>query len=72
MMTLMNMIIAFKLRSSLRWIFFFMGISLIFATIYLRYHYVVDVLFGIVFAFLALWLEPKCYRLLLRYNLIKK
>ena len=72
MMTLMNMIIAFKLRSSLRWIFFFMGISLIFATIYLRYHYVVDVLFGIVFAFLALWLEPICYRFLLRYHLIKK
>lgn len=72
MMTLMNMILAFRYRSKLRWVFLIMGISLIIATVYLRYHYVVDVLAGIILAFAALGLESWIYSFLQSRNLIKK
>jgi membrane-associated phospholipid phosphatase len=58
MMTVMNIIIAFRLRSRLRWAFVVLGISLIFSTIYLRYHYFVDLLAGCILAFFVLWAEP--------------
>lgn len=72
MMTLMNMILAFRYRSTLRWVFLFLGLSLIIATVYLRYHYVVDVLAGIALAFLALILESKVHSFLKSRSLIKK
>ena len=72
MMTLMNMILAFRYRSKLRWVFLVMGISLIFATVYLRYHYVVDVLAGIILAFVALGLESLIYSILRSKQFIKK
>jgi membrane-associated phospholipid phosphatase len=72
MMTLMNMILAFRFRSKLRWVFLIMGCSLIFSTVYLRYHYVVDVIAGIILAFLALGLESRIHVFLTSKNLIKK
>jgi membrane-associated phospholipid phosphatase len=72
MMTLMNMILAFRFRSTLRWIFLIMGCSLIFSTIYLRYHYVVDVIAGILLAFMALGLESWIYTFLTSKQLVKK
>ena len=65
MMTVMNIIISFQLRSKQRWIFLVIGSCLIFSTVYLRYHYAVDVIAGIVFAFLVMWFEPKIWRKLL-------
>lgn len=47
MLTLVNMILAFQFRSRFRWMFAIIGTSLIISTVYLRYHYVVDVLVGI-------------------------
>jgi len=72
MMTLMNMILAFRYRSKLRWVFFVMGLSLMFATVYLRYHYVVDVLAGIILAFVALGLESSIYSILTSKEFVKK
>jgi|YNPMSStandDraft_1061717.scaffolds.fasta_scaffold00017_9 membrane-associated phospholipid phosphatase len=46
MMTLINITLAFKFKSRLRYVFLIFGSSLIFATIYLRYHYVVDLIAG--------------------------
>ncbi len=57
--TLTNMIIAFRYKSSFRWFVLLGGSGLIFATVYLRYHYVVDVIAGAVFALLTIYLEPK-------------
>lgn len=71
MMTLMNMILAFRFRSKLRWVFFVMGCSLIFSTIYLRYHYVVDVMAGIILALVALGLESWIHSFLRSKNLVK-
>ncbi len=59
MMTLMNIVLAFRYRSRLRYFFLIVGSSLIIATVYLRYHYVVDVLAGILCALLALWIAPR-------------
>jgi membrane-associated phospholipid phosphatase len=53
--TLLTMLLAFKYRSSLRWPITILGLSLIFSTIYLRYHYVVDVLAGVVLAMVVLY-----------------
>lgn len=62
MITLMNIILAFRYHSKLRWFFLIVGASLIFATVYLRYHYVVDVIAGIICALLALWSAPRLRR----------
>lgn len=66
MMTLLNVILAFRFRSRTRWFLLGAGSSLIVATVYLRYHYVVDLLAGALCALGVLWLEPRLYRLLLR------
>ncbi len=58
-MTLVNIILAFRFKSKWRWFFLIVGSSLIFATVYLRYHYVIDVLAGAAFALLSIKFEPK-------------
>lgn len=58
MITLATIFWAYRLNTKVRHIILIFGISLIFATIYLRYHYLVDIIAGIIFAALSLWLEP--------------
>ena len=48
------------------WPSFAYTLSIIFATVYLRYHYTVDVLAGIVVAVLLLVVTPEVYRTLKR------
>lgn len=59
MMTLISIIMAFKYNSKYKWLVAVIGTSLIIATVYLRYHYVVDVIAGIIFAMITIWIEPK-------------
>lgn len=66
MLTLVNIIMGFRNRSRLRWMFVLIGGSLIIATVYLRYHYVVDLIVGAVFAIVFLALEPACNRFLIK------
>jgi len=54
MLTLVNIFLAFRFRSRFRYVFAVIGGSLIVSTVYLRYHYVVDVLAGIILVFLLL------------------
>jgi membrane-associated phospholipid phosphatase len=56
--TLVNIMLAFRFNSKFKWVFFVLGFSLIFSTIYLRYHYLVDVLVGIILAFFTIIFEP--------------
>ncbi len=58
MMTLLNIILAFRFRSKLRYAFLIIGSGLIISTLYLRYHYGVDVIAGIGCALISLYLEP--------------
>lgn len=57
-LTLVNIILGFRFRSKFRWVFFLIGGSLIFSTVYLRYHYVVDLIVGALLAVVTLRLEP--------------
>lgn len=66
MMTLLTIILAWRCRSTLRVPVTIIGLSLIVATVYLRYHYVVDLIAGAVFAAAMLWLEPRLYVYLVR------
>lgn len=61
MLTLVNIMLAFRLRSRLRWLFVVIGGSLILATVYMRYHYVVDVIVGAILAVMCLPHERKVH-----------
>ncbi|MDA3843835.1 MAG: phosphatase PAP2 family protein [Candidatus Kapabacteria bacterium] len=58
MITLVNIFAAFAYRSKLRIPIAILGFSLIFGTVYLRYHYLVDVIAGIILAVAAYYIEP--------------
>ncbi|MBX3042971.1 MAG: phosphatase PAP2 family protein [Candidatus Kapabacteria bacterium] len=58
MITLVNVYFVFKNKSKFRIPIFIFSMSLIFATIYLRYHYVVDIIAGVIFAYISIKIEP--------------
>ena len=49
-------------RPTLFWLYFAYTLCIIFATVYLRYHYSVDVLAGVVAAVILIWMAPFIYR----------
>jgi membrane-associated phospholipid phosphatase len=57
MLTLVNIILAFRFGSKFRWIFAVIGGSLIISTVYLRYHYLIDVVVGILLVVMLLPME---------------
>ena len=63
MLSIINMFFAFKYRLKSKWLVGIFGISIIFATLYLRYHYFVDIIAGAIFAAASLLLEPRINKL---------
>ena len=61
-MTLIVLYFAHKYKLKSRYILYVAGTLLIFATVYLRYHYVVDVLAGALFTLFTVWTAPKIAR----------
>jgi len=59
LIALLNIIMAFRYNLKMKYLILFLGSGLIFATLYLRYHYLIDVIAGIGCTFLVLYLEPK-------------
>ncbi len=55
-MTLVTIYLAHKLRARFRFVIYPIGTLLIFATVYLRYHYVVDLIGGLLFMILTIYL----------------
>lgn len=55
MITLIVMYLSVKLRSRSRYFFIPVGTLLIFSTVYLWYHYVIDLIGGLVFAIVSMW-----------------
>ena len=53
--TLLTIILAFQFRAQTRWYIAILGSSLIFSTVYLRYHYVIDLVGGIIMAMITLY-----------------
>ena len=62
MLTITNIVLAFGNRSKLRWLFVVIGGSLVFSTVYLRYHYVVDVVVGALLVVVCMPLEAPVNR----------
>ncbi len=60
MITFVTILLAFRYKTKVRWFLLIVGSSLIFATLYLRYHYAVDVMAGLFLGLLTLFIEPKC------------
>jgi membrane-associated phospholipid phosphatase len=56
--TLLTMLLAFRYKARMRWVLLVLGSSLIFATVYLRYHYVVDVIGGALLMVITLAAYP--------------
>jgi membrane-associated phospholipid phosphatase len=66
MMTLLTIVLAWRYRSKVRVPVTVIGLSLIVATVYMRYHYVVDLIAGALCAAAMLVIEPRVYRWLVR------
>lgn len=61
MMTLVSIWWSWRMRLSVRWPVTVVGALLVFATMYLRYHYVIDVMAGAALAAVAVWLLPRAW-----------
>jgi membrane-associated phospholipid phosphatase len=66
MLTVVTLIYAFRTRANVRWILLPLGLSLIVSTIFLRYHYVIDVIGGVAFAIFAVKSLPVVMRFVAR------
>lgn len=64
-MTLITMLLAFRFKAKTRWIIFVFGTGLIISTVLLRYHYVIDLVAGAVFALVTLYSLPAVERVFL-------
>ncbi len=60
-MTLIVMYLSVKFKSCFRYFFLVNGSLLIFSTVYLRYHYVIDVMAGFAFMALTIFLAQRIY-----------
>lgn len=60
-MTLLVMYLSVRFKSKLKYFFLINGTLLIFATLYLRYHYVADLIGGFIFMVLTLWSGKQFY-----------
>ena len=58
-LTIIVMTLAFRYKISARWLVLILGSLLIVSTIYLRYHYVVDLLAGALLAWFTIWTGDK-------------
>jgi membrane-associated phospholipid phosphatase len=61
-MVLISLWFALKYKRPLFWVYLPICIALIFSTVYLRYHYVVDLAAGFVFACITLLLGPRLWQ----------
>jgi membrane-associated phospholipid phosphatase len=67
LVTLLSIAWAWRYRLRVRWVVTVAGLLLVLSTVYLRYHYVVDVLAGAVLAVLCLALAPAVHGWLSRH-----
>lgn len=58
MMSLLAVMLSFKLNSKLKWFMLISALSIIISTIYLRYHYTVDIIAGTILAVFVFIMIP--------------
>ncbi|MDI6767754.1 MAG: phosphatase PAP2 family protein, partial [Bacteroidota bacterium] len=61
-MTILSMYFAQRYRLKVRYLIHIFGSLLIIATVYLRYHYVIDLVGGVLFMIFTIWSAPKLVR----------
>ncbi|MEE9288905.1 MAG: phosphatase PAP2 family protein [Bacteroidota bacterium] len=61
MLTFIAMYLSFQYRLKVRWVNFTLGVLLVISTVYLRYHYVVDIVAGIMWWVACVWSAPKIH-----------
>jgi membrane-associated phospholipid phosphatase len=54
-MTFITILLAFKYKAKVKWVILAIGTVLIFSTVYLRYHYVIDLVGGVTFGLITLY-----------------
>jgi len=59
--TLVVLYLAYRFKKTLFWIFLPIVLSLVVATVYLRYHYVVDVIAGVLLFVFTIYIGEKYY-----------
>jgi membrane-associated phospholipid phosphatase len=69
--TLLTMIYSWKYSRKFFWILSVIGSSLIFSTVFLRYHYVIDVIAGILLTFIVVLLARPLYDQIRQWSLKK-
>jgi membrane-associated phospholipid phosphatase len=67
-MTLIVMFLAYKFRTKSRYFFYIIGTLLIIATVYLRYHYVTDLIGGLIFMILTMILAKIFFNYWSKFN----
>jgi len=58
MLSVLGILMSWRLRSRWRWFITIGGISVVISTVYLRYHFVVDIMAGTALAFIFFFLQP--------------
>jgi membrane-associated phospholipid phosphatase len=66
--TLIVMFLSVRLKVFTRYFFVPVGTMLIFSTVYLRYHYVIDLIGGLIFMILTMYLSKWLYNLWMQYT----
>jgi membrane-associated phospholipid phosphatase len=61
-LTLVLIFLTYQSRLKSRHFILAVGVLLLISTVYLRYHYVIDVIAGIVFMLITIWTGPRLYR----------
>ena len=61
-MTILTMIYAWKFSRKYFWVLSIIGTSLIFSTVFLRYHYVIDVVAGALLAYIVYLISGPLYQ----------
>lgn len=69
MISVLGIMLSWHYRSRWRWFITIGGISIIISTVYLRYHYVVDLMAGTVLAIMVFYLHPRLARLVRRWGI---
>lgn len=65
-LVVLEMVLAFRFKAKSRWLVLFLGTGLIFSTVYLRYHYVIDVIAGSLLAVITLYTSAPVMNFFLR------
>jgi membrane-associated phospholipid phosphatase len=63
--TLISILLAYRYRLAIRGLYVFLGVMIVISTVYLRYHYVMDLPAGALVALAVYWISPYVCRVVI-------